>query len=72
MTFSERFKELRIEKQLSQMQIVETLKISRRMIQGYEAGTSEPTLSKLILIADLFEVSLDYLVGRTDNPEINK
>lgn len=72
MTFSERFKQLRIENQLSQIQIVEILGISRRMIQGYEADTSEPTLSKLLQIAEYFNVSIDYLVGRTDNPEVNR
>lgn len=72
MTFSQRFKQLRIEKQISQIQIAEVLGISRRIVQNYEADTSEPTLSKLIIIAEYFDVSIDYLVGRTDNPEVNK
>lgn len=72
MTFSQRFKQLRIEKQISQIQIAEVLGISRRIVQNYEADTSEPTLSKLIIIAEYFDVSIDYLVGRTDNPEVNR
>lgn len=72
MNFSVRLKELRTEKGYSQVKLSEELNISRRVVQTYESGAQEPTLSKLIAFADLFEVSLDYLVGRTDNPEINK
>lgn len=41
-------------------------------IRRYENGDTEPGMGNLIKIADYFEVSIDYLVGRTDNPSINK
>lgn len=72
MSFSERLKELRIKHNLTQVQLAEKTNISDRTIQTYEYGKKEPTLSKLIIFADLFDVSIDYLVGRTDNPEVNK
>ena len=39
-----------------------------RSYQAYEQGTNEPNIEKLILLADFFDVSLDYLMGRTDAP----
>lgn len=72
MTFSERLKSLRINKSMTQPQVCQHIGIGISTLQYYERGAKEPTLSKLIAFADLFEVSLDYLVGRTDNPEINK
>ena len=72
MNFSNRLKLLRAEKNISQVKLAEIMNLSRRIIQTYEAGTQEPTLSKLIAFADLFDVSIDYLVGRTDNPEVNR
>ena len=72
MNFSERVKTLRIEHNYSQVQLAELIGVTRNMMQIYEKGTKEPTLSKLIAFANLFNVSIDYLVGRTDNPEVNK
>jgi len=70
--FSERLKELRLSKNTRQSDIAEAIGITPRAYQYYEASTKEPTLSKLTALADYFNVSLDYLAGRTDNPEINK
>ena len=72
MNFSERVKTLRIEHNYSQVQLAELIGVTRNMMQIYEKGTKEPTLSKLIAFANLFNVSIDYLVGRTDNPEVNR
>jgi len=41
-------------------------------IRRYENRDAEPGMGNLIKIADYFEVSIDYLVGRTDNPKINE
>lgn len=70
--FNERLKELRTSKGLSQKQLSIEIKISDRGIQRYEYGEREPSMSTLIALADYFNVSIDYLVGRTDNPKINK
>ena len=43
-----------------------------RNYQDYEAGKVDPPTSKLIALADYFDVSIDYLVGRTDNPNSHK
>ena len=70
--FNERLKELRTSKGLSQKQLSIEIKISDRGIQRYEYGEREPSMSTLIDLADYFDVSLDYLCGRSDNPKINK
>ena len=46
--------------------------LSRVAYYRYEKGEREPTAPLLIALADYFDVSLDYLVGRSDNPEVNK
>ena len=70
--FSERLKQLRLSKNLKQSDIAEILNISVRSYRRYEINENLPTFEKLIIIADYFNVSIDYLVGRTDNPELNK
>lgn len=72
MTFSERLISLRKSKNITQKQISTTINMSEPAYQRYEYGTREPAYQKLIALADYFNVSIDYLVGRTDNPEINK
>ncbi len=69
MIFQKRLKELRTEKGVSQVYIAEILGITDRGYRKYEAGDNEPTMSILIALADYFDVSLDYLVGRSDNPK---
>ena len=66
--FSERFLKLRKERDLTQKQLASELHFSENAIQNYERKRSNPTYDALIHIADFFNVSLDYLVGRTDNP----
>lgn len=72
MTFSERLKELRLAKGLTQMQVSQSTGMSLLGYQRYEYGSREPAYNKLLALADYFDVSLDYLVGRTDKPEINR
>lgn len=52
-----------------QKDIAATVNITVRAYQYYEKNQREPTLSVLIALADFFDVSLDYLVGRSDVPE---
>jgi len=64
--FSSRMKELRKEKKLKQQELAEQFSVKLRTYQGYEYGESYPEVAKLLAIADFFDVSLDYLVGRSD------
>lgn len=49
--------------------VAQKIHITERQYQRYEAGENEPTLSVLLRLADFFDVSLDYLAGRSDVPE---
>lgn len=46
--------------------------ISTGNISDWKSGRSMPTASKLVILADYLDCSVDYLLGRTDNPEVNK
>jgi len=70
MKFNERLKELRITSPYTQKQLAEMLGISEVAYQNYEYGKREPRLKSLIALADIFHVTLDYLVGR-DFPEVS-
>ena len=67
-TFPERLKLLRKERRLFQRELAEMLGLSIRGYQCYETGEHEPGVKKLIAIADYYQVSIDYLVGLTDDP----
>ncbi len=69
--FSVRLKELRIRKGVSLFQAAKLFEITERNYAGYEEGEAMPDIDKLIALADYFDVSLDYLVGRSDEPERN-
>ena len=69
---NERIKELRLSHNLTQKQLADILSISILSMQRFEYGTRRPSLDTLILLANYFNVSLDYLVGRSDNPKMNK
>lgn len=64
--FSSRMKGLRKEQKMTQQDLADTFSVRVRTYQGYEYGESYPEVAKLIAIADFFNVSLDYLVGRSD------
>ena len=68
MTFPEALKRARKRKGASQALSASAAHISNTQYQNYEYGKSEPTLSVLIALADFFDVSLDYLAGRSDDP----
>ena len=63
---AQRLKECRIEKGLKQWQVAVYCDITERTYQNYELMTREQKLEILVRIADFYNVSLDYLVGRTD------
>lgn len=64
--FKERLKELRIEKNLTQDKLAKLVGMSKMTISHWESGYCEPSIAQLIILSDLFEVSVDYLVGKTD------
>ncbi len=64
--FCERFKELRKTKNLSQKQLAEILRTTNSSICDWECGRSQPDFETLVRIAELFEVSADYLLGLED------
>lgn len=66
-----RLKELRKSRNLSQIRLSIDLNINQNTISRYENGIRQADYKTLILFADYFDVSLDYLLGRTDNPKIN-
>ena len=70
--FTEQLKTYRKTKKATQKDLATYLGVSERAYQHYEAGSREPNIDTLIALADYFDVSLDYLVGRTDNPEVNR
>lgn len=71
MILSEALKRSRNYSGVSQAKSACAAGISTTQYQNYEYGKSEPTASVLIALAEYFCVSIDYLVGRTDNPEVN-
>jgi transcriptional regulator with XRE-family HTH domain len=67
--FSERLKHLRTERKITQKEIARLFKVTERGYQNYEIGKSYPNYRSLVALADYFDVSLDYLCGRSDEPE---
>lgn len=63
-----RLKELRKEKNISQLKLAMDLSMNQNTISRYETGEREADYKTLIKIADYFNVSIDYLLERTDNP----
>ena len=66
-----RLKELRIKRKISQLKLAMDLGLNQNSNSRYEKGIREADYQTLVLLADYFNVSIDYLLGRTDNPEIN-
>ncbi len=67
-----RLKELRIKKGISQLKLAMDLGTNQNSISRYENGMREADYKTLISFADYFNVSVDYLLERTNNPKINK
>ena len=67
-----RVRELREDHDLTQKVMGQILSCSQRVYSNYERGDIDIPTSILIKLADFFDVSVDYLLGRTDNPIMNK
>ncbi|OQJ71089.1 transcriptional regulator [Leuconostoc pseudomesenteroides] len=61
-----RLRELRNERGLSQDRLANEMLINTKTLRRYEVGENDPRVAILIDLADYFEVSIDYLVGRSD------
>lgn len=70
--FGERLKELRKAKELTQSQLAIKFGVRQGAINKWESGKTEPDFEKLVMLADYFEVSIDYLVGRKNKNEMIK
>ena len=70
--FPARLRELRERQRRKQYVVSELCGLNRGAIRRYERGEREPGLKELISIADYFGVSVDYLIGLTDDPERNQ
>lgn len=66
MEFKDRLKELRIENNLSQMQLAQKTGLSQSAIAKWELGKTEPTASALITLAKFFNETTDYILGLVD------
>lgn len=64
--FAERLLELRKEKGVSQAKLAKDLSVSYAVVCYWETDRSEPTAPNLVKLADYFNVSIDYLLGRSD------
>ena len=70
--FESRLAELRRGKCLTQKELGEILRVGERTVRYYEGGGRKPDFDGLVAMADFFGVSLDYLVGRTDDSKLHQ
>ena len=68
----QRIQDLRTDADMSQKQLSEILHISQRSYSHYETGSRNIPVEMLIRLANYYDISFDYLVGRTDKKEMNK
>ncbi len=67
MKIKERLRELRTERHETQVQVAMAIGIADRNYQRFEAGVNLPSLENAWKLADHFNVTVDYLIGRTDD-----
>ena len=70
MDYADRIVDLRRSRGLTQKELADSTSLSEIGVQSYERRRRKPAHDALISLADFFDVSLDYLVGRTDNPQV--
>lgn len=61
-------KQLRTEKNITQKEIADYLGIATNAYQNYEYDKRDMNIKSLTILADYFDVNIDYLIGRSDNP----
>ncbi len=67
-----RLKEIRTKSGISQLKLAMDLNMNQNTISRYENGERQAGYNELIALADYFDVSIDYLLERTDNPKVNR
>ena len=67
-----RLKELRFYKEKTQLQVQMETGIEQALLSKYENGVRIPPTDTLMILADYYGVSMDYIMGRTDNPKVNR
>lgn len=72
MKYSDRLKKLRNNKKLSQQQLADRLELNRSTYSRYELGQTQPDYDTLTLLADFYEVTTDYILGRSNTPELTE
>ncbi len=72
MPYYKRIRSLREDKDITQTQMGKVLFCSQRVYSNYERGDIDIPTTTLIKIANFHNVSVDYILERTDNPETNK
>lgn len=70
--FCQRLKELRQSKKINQTELGQEVGLSMQAVSDIENGRRTTTIDKIIAFADYFNVTLDYLVGRSDDKNTNK
>ncbi len=70
--YFQRLKDLREDKDMKQVQIAELLGIQQTVYSRYERGAQNVPLEHLLFLSDYYNVSTDFILGRTDNPKVNK
>lgn len=70
--FKESFSEIIQEKGMSLYKIAKETDIPKTILYDWASGKREPVSDYIIKLADYLDVSLDYLFGRTDNPNVNR
>ena len=65
-SFKDRLRELRIEKGISQSQLGKVVNTSKMAVSHWESGHSEPSILQLVILSNFFDVTVDYLIGKTD------
>ena len=68
MQFTERLRALREDRDLTQTELAKAVKVTQRNISFYETGKNEPDIKTIIALAEFFNVSIDYLLGRSNKP----
>ena len=64
--FGKRLRAMRIKRNFTQPQLAELIDVALRTYQGYEGGTRSPSFDTLVKLANILDVSIDFLLGRDD------
>ena len=65
-TFADRIKDLRIQSDLTQQEVADKLNVTKQTVSQYERGLRRPDMESLEAISDVFNVSVDYILGKSD------